>query len=231
MIQEISLVHLGIALIPTFIAIGIIFLWSQNYRSALYGVARMLIQLLMISYFLTYIFESNNAWIIVLVLSVMVTTSSWIALRTIPDNRWKLYKYTFASILVGGGIILLLITQEVLGIKPWYEPYYIIPLAGMIFSNAMNGVSLAAERFYAEREHKVSYKQARSSAFQVALIPSINSLFAIGIVSLPGMMTEQILSGVSPLITVHYQIMVMSMLFGASTIAVAYFLTLIKRVK
>jgi putative ABC transport system permease protein len=231
MIQEISLVHLSIALIPAFIAISIIFLWSQNYRSGLYGVARMLTQLLMIGYFLTYIFESNSAWIIIIILAVMVSTSSWIALRSIPNNRWKLYKYTFASILVGGGTTLLLITQGVLGIDPWYEPHYIIPLAGMIFSSAMDSVSLAAERFYAEKEHKASYQQARSTAFQAALIPSINSLFAVGIVSLPGMMTGQILSGVSPLIAVRYQIMVMSMLFGASTIAVACFLILIKRVK
>ena len=70
------------------------------------------------------------------------------------------------------------------------------------------------------------YTTARDTAMQTALIPIINSLFAVGLVSLPGMMTGQILSGVSPLIAVRYQIMVMAMIFGASGIATAVFLLL-----
>lgn len=231
MIQSIPLTQLAIAFIPALVAIVIMFAWSQNYLSALHGVIRMLVQLLMIGYFLSYIFESDNAWVIVLVLSVMVLASSWIALRTLSGDLWSLYKYTFISILLGGGFTLVLITQGVLAIEPWYTPKYIIPLAGMIFSNAMNSVSLAAERYFAETKRNVGYLEARNIAFQASLIPVVNSLFAVGVVSLPGMMTGQILSGVSPLIAVRYQIMVMSMLFGASTIAVACFLILIKRMK
>lgn len=230
MIQTISIFHLAIAFIPAFIAIAIMFYWSQDYRTAIHGVIRMLVQLLMIGYFLTYIFESDNAWVVILVLSVMVMASSWIALRSLHQDRWRLYKYSLASILLGGGFILILITQGVLLIDPWYSPQYIIPLAGMIFSQSMNSVSLAAERYFAEIKHKQSYIEARNTAFQAALIPMTNSLFAVGVVSLPGMMTGQILSGVSPLIAVRYQIMVMSMLFGAATIAAVCFLILIKRI-
>ena len=75
----------------------------------------------------------------------------------------------------------------------------------------------------------VTYKEARNTAMQASLIPIINSLFAVGLVSLPGMMTGQILSGVSPLIAVRYQIMVMTMIFGSSVISTAIFLTLIKK--
>ena len=231
MIQTIPLPHLAIAFIPALIAIVIMFAWSQDYKSALHGVTRMLIQLLTIGYFLTYIFESKNAWVIVLVLSVMITASSWIALRMVSENRWQLFQYSFISILIGGGSTLLLVTQGVLEIEPWYEPKYMIPLAGMIFSNAMNGISLAAERLFAEVERGLEYIEARSVAFQASLIPIVNSLFAVGLVSLPGMMTGQILSGVSPLIAVRYQIMVMSMIFGASAIAIVCFLLLIKRIE
>ncbi len=231
MIETIPLSNLAIAFIPALVAIVIMFYWSQNYLSALHGVIRMLVQLLMIGYFLSYIFESDNAWVIVLILSVMVLASSWIALRTLTGDRWRLYKYTLISILLGGGFTLLLITQGVLAIDPWYTPQFIIPLAGMIFSNAMNSVSLAAERYFAEIKRNVDYLEARNIAFQASLIPVVNSLFAVGLVSLPGMMTGQILSGVSPLIAVRYQIMVMSMLFGASTIAVACFLIIVKRMK
>ena len=127
-----------------------------------------------------------------------------------------------------GGTTLLLITQGVLHLHPWYLPRYLIPLAGMIFANAMNSVSLAAERFEAEIKRDVDYDQARNIALRASLIPIINSLFAVGLVSLPGMMTGQILSGISPLIAVRYQIMVMCMIFGAAGISSACFLTLVK---
>ena len=112
--------------------------------------------------------------------------------------------------------------------SPWFLPSYMIPLAGMIFANSMNCISLAAERLEAELERNVSFDSARNIAFQAALIPITNSLFAVGLVSLPGMMTGQILSGVSPFIAARYQIMVMCMMFGSAGISSALFLTLSK---
>jgi len=188
----------------------------------------MLAQLLLVGYCLAFIFETDSAWIVIAVLSVMVFTSSWIALRTLKTGRPALYKYALCAILLGGGTTLLLVTQAVLHLKPWYMARYFIPLAGMIFANAMNSVSLAAERLGAEISRNVHYEQARSIALRAALIPITNSLFAVGLVSLPGMMTGQILSGISPLIAVRYQIMVMCMIFGAAGISSAVFLRLAK---
>ena len=98
----------------------------------------------------------------------------------------------------------------------------------MIFANSMNAVSLAAERLFAEMERGVSFKEARKKALQAALIPITNSLFAVGLVSIPGMMTGQILSGVSPFIAARYQIMVMCMIFGSAGLSTALFLWLAK---
>lgn len=103
-----------------------------------------------------------------------------------------------------------------------------VPIAGMIFANTMNSVSLAAERLHAEIQHHDSYIQARNIAFQAAMIPVINSLFAVGLVSLPGMMTGQILSGISPFIAARYQIMVMAMIFGSSGLSAALYLTFVR---
>ena len=103
-----------------------------------------------------------------------------------------------------------------------------IPLAGMIFANSMNSISLAGERLEAEINRNIAYDQARIIALQASLIPITNSLFAVGLVSLPGMMTGQILSGVSPFIAARYQIMVMCMMFGSAGISTAIFLILIK---
>jgi len=229
-LQTIPLINLSLAFLPVLVTILILFKWSLNSSNALYAVSRMLVQLLLIGYFLAYIFESDSAGIVIIVLAVMVFASSWIALGTISKIRLQLYKYAFVSITIGGGVTLLLITQGVLTLDPWYSPQSMIPIAGMIFANAMNSVSLAAERLNAEIGRNVAYDEARKIALQSSLIPVINSLFAVGLVSLPGMMTGQILSGVSPLIAARYQVMVMCMVFGASGIATAYFLVLVKPV-
>ena len=156
----------------------------------------MLIQLLLIGYFLNYIFESNNASITISILALMMVAASWIGLRTIQGKRQVLFKFAFLAILVGGGLTLLIVTQFVLKLSPWYTPRYMIPLAGMIFASSMNGVSLAAERLKAELDREVKYSEAKGIALKAALIPITNSLFAVGLVSLPGMMTGQILSGI-----------------------------------
>ena len=227
-LQTISLFDLSLAFIPVLITIFILFKWSLRSSYALYAVFRMLVQLLLIGYFLTYIFKSDSSAIVLLILLVMVVASSWIALGTVTERRLELYKHAFISMAIGGGFTLLLITEGVMALDPWYSPQSVIPIAGMIFANAMNSVSLAAERLSAEVSRGVDYDSARKIALQSSLIPVINSLFAVGLVSLPGMMTGQILSGVSPLIAARYQIMVMCMVFGASGITTALFLVMVK---
>ena len=219
---------MALAFIPVLVVVGIFYKWSLNFRNALYAIFRMVVQLLLIGYFLIYIFESNNPWIVILTLAVMVFASSWISMHSIKTKRKVFYKRALFSITVGGGITLLLITQGVLDLHPWYWPRYMIPLAGMIFANAMNSVSLAAERLEAELARNVHYEKARSIALRASLIPITNSLFAVGLVSLPGMMTGQILTGISPLIAVRYRIMVMCMIFGSAGISSACFLLLAK---
>ncbi len=225
----IPLANLALAFIPVLAVAGILFLWSLDYRNALYAALRMLIQLLIIGYFLLFIFESDSVWLVIGVVAVMVSAGSWIALGSIAERRRALYIKALLSIALGGGFVLVLITQGVLDLAPWYSPRYLIPIAGMIFANAMNTVSLAAERFYSETQSRATYKQARDTAFRASLIPNVNTLFAVGVVSIPGMMTGQILAGVSPLIATRYQIMVMCMLFGTAGLASACFLTLLGR--
>lgn len=228
-IVTIEISSLVIILIPVFFVLWIQYKWAQNYKEGLYAVSRMLAQLLIIGYFLGYIFNTDKSWLVVLVLSVMVLASSWIALRTVKLQRKQLYWYVVISMLAGGGSILLLVAQGVLNLDPWYRPQYMIPLASMIFSNTMNCISLAAERYNEEFSNGKAYIEARNIAYRTALIPITNSLFAVGLVSLPGMMTGQILSGVDPLIAARYQIMVMAMIFASGGIASAVYLVLIKK--
>ncbi len=227
-IQTIPYTSLAYSFLPVLIVIAIIFRWGLNYSNAIYALSRMLVQLLLIGYLLAFIFSSNSIWIITGVLIIMVIFASWIALNNISTDRKYLFKHTLLSILIGGGGTLSLIILGVLDLQPWYSAQYLIPLAGMIFANSMNSISLAAERLDAEICRNNSYQTARNIAFNASLIPIINSLFAVGLVSLPGMMTGQILSGVSPFIAARYQIMVMCMIFGSAGLSTACFLTFTK---
>ena len=224
-----SLPQLALAFVPVAITLVILFRWSFGTGNALYALGRMLVQLLLIGYVLAWIFGAHSGWLIMLVLAIMLVASSWIAMGTVREHRWQLLRSSLVAISLGGGLTLALITQLVLQLEPWYLPRYMVPLAGMVFANGMTAVSLAAERLYAELGHGLPWEQARLAAYQAAMIPVINALFAVGLVSLPGMMTGQILSGVSPLIAARYQIMVMCMIFAASGISTAIFLALCRR--
>jgi putative ABC transport system permease protein len=227
-IQNIPIVNLTLAFIPVLVVIIIVWKWKIGHKNSIFAVFRMLLQLLLVGYLLTFIFNADKSWIVMVVLTIMLFSASWISLRTIKIPRKSIYMKCFGAISIGGGLILILITQGVLNLDPWYLPSYVIPLAGMIFANAMNSISLAGERLQAELERNVDYDKARVVALQAALIPITNSLFAVGLVSLPGMMTGQILSGVSPFIAARYQIMVMCMMFGSAGISSALFIIMTK---
>lgn len=230
-IQIIELNNLALMLLPVGVALVIFWRWSLGLGSTVYALGRMLLQLTLIGYLLVAIFRTDDAWIVMGILLVMLFFSGWIALRTIPRKRTQLLGYALGAIFLGGGVTLIFVTQGVLRLDPWYLPHYMIPLAGMVFANAMNSVSLAAERYYSERSEGLDIITARNKAMQAAMIPVINALFAVGLVSLPGMMTGQILSGVSPLIAARYQIMVMLMIFSASGLSTALFLYMVSKLK
>lgn len=225
----ITVPRLAISFIPVAIVVVLMWRWSHGYGRALQAIARMLLQLTLIGYVLVYIFQTESGLIISGVLTVMLAAASWIALNTVDLPKRSLFPASLISVLLGGGTTLLLITQGVLGLEPWYQPSYMIPLAGMIFAASMTNISLALERLHAELQNGIAFQRARDTAFRTSMIPVMNSFLAVGLISLPGMMTGQILSGVSPLIAVRYQIMVMCMIFGAAGLSTVCFLTLIRK--
>ena len=225
-LAAIPLVRLLPTAVPTVLLIVVLRLWSLKAWDAVYANLRMVIQLLAIGYVLTYIFEARNPLIVIAVIVVMMAASSWIALRPLQDKSAPAFLIVLVAIGSSGLCVLLIVTQLTLEMPRWFEPRYVVPLAGMIFANAMNTVCLAAERFAAERERDLAAVEARRTALEAALIPQINALLAVGLVSLPGMMTGQILSGIDPLVAVRYQIMVMLMIFGSAGMAAVVYLAL-----
>lgn len=228
-LATISIPRLALCFIPVAIVVVLMWRWGQGYGRALNAIARMVIQLTLIGYVLVYIFQTDSGLVISGVLTVMLVAASWIALNTVSQPKGPLFPASLYSVALGGGATLILITQGVLQLDPWFQPNIMIPLAGMIFSASMTNISLAVERLRSELDNQVAFKRAREIAFRTSMIPVINSCLAVGLISLPGMMTGQILSGVSPLIAVRYQIMVMCMIFGAAGLSTVCFLTLIRK--
>ena len=227
-VTTIPIASLLLGFLPVLLLIGIMRAWGLNALQAMYANVRMLVQLLLIGYVLTYIFETDEPALVVLVVVFMIAMSSWIALRPLTDRGIKPYSIVTIAIGVSGLGVLILITQIILELPRWFEPRFVVPLAGMIFANSMNTISLAGERFHAECGRGEDYLSARRLAMEAAMIPQVNALLAVGLVSLPGMMTGQILSGVEPLTAARYQIMVMCMIFSTAGLAAVLYMALKK---
>ncbi len=227
-VPPIPLSNLVLALLPVLVVMAVVIRWGLGMWTPLYATARMLVQLVAVGYVLKFLFLTDQPVVVLATLAVMLAIAGWIALRPVKRRSLRMYLRSVIAIGIGGCGTLALMTRGVLDLEPWYLAQKLIPLAGMSFTAAMNCVSLAAERLESETDGGVDYLNARQRAMRAALITVTNSLLAVGLVSLPGFMTGQILADVPPLIAARYQIMIMCMVFGAGGIAAAVYLALMR---
>ena len=225
-IPTIPVFNLALTAVPALAVVVIYYVWAMRAGTVLYSFTRMILQLILLGYVLNYLFAYDNVLTVSVVFAVMLLVSGWIALYSLKQKSAALYWKILLSIAAGGLTTLFFITQLVLELAPWFSVKYMIPLGGMAFSNAMNTVCLAAERLESDLAEGRDYETVRNAAFHAAMIPTINLLFAAGAVSLPGVMTGQVLSGVEPLVAVRYQVMIMSLVLGATGISTACYLVL-----
>ena len=191
---------------------------------------RMFIQLLVVGYVLHLIFALRTPLPVLLILIVMIGFAVQTIGARVKTKMPHFYRVVGTAILFGCGGMTFFFCSLVIGLEPWYDPRYLIPLAGMIIGNSMTGASLAVERLaseFRERRDEIETglclggsiqavsETAVRSAFRAALIPSVNAMAAMGLVFVPGMMTGQILSGTEPLIAVKYQIAIMCVITGS----------------
>jgi putative ABC transport system permease protein len=225
--QTIPIFNLLYMLFPLLIVAYFYYKWIGNSVEVPLATLRMVGQLILIGYVLNFLFANNSMWLGGLIILFMIAVSSLIALRNLEDKNLRSYTILFLAIALGGSFNLGIVLTFTLDLEPLYRPEIVIPLAGMIYANAMNAVALGAERFDNEMKSSL-YEDARRIAFKASMIPQINALLAVGLVSLPGMMTGQILSGVSPIVAVRYQIVVMAMVLGSSGISTILYLLMQK---
>jgi putative ABC transport system permease protein len=194
---------------------------------------RMVAQLFGVGYLLQLVFSIRSPLAVIAILLVMGCFSLQVIGARIGHKMPHFYRVMGTALLIGCGGVTFVFCGLVVRCSPWYDPRYLIPLAGMIIGNSMNSASLAAERLGAEiRERReevetaiclgATARQASATAvrlaFRAALMPTVNTMAAMGIVSIPGMMTGQILSGTEPVIAVRYQIAIMCAITGAVAI-------------
>lgn len=203
-------------------------------RQTLEGILRMTIQLFLVGLYLKYVFQLNNPFVSLLWVAVMLIVANLSILNKAGLKRGMFFWRSLAGIagstlLAGGWFILVAIRPE-----PIYDARYMVPIIGMILGNCLRGNVLSLERFYSgirknENEFmtylmlgatlREAVRPYLRDAVKAAVNPSIATMATMGIVSLPGMMTGQILGGVMPMEAIKYQIGIMICIFTAMVVA------------
>ena len=200
-------------------------------RRLLIASARTVVQLLLIGLVLQWIFAPGRQWYYVSALMVAMTLIAGIAAVRRIERRYRgIWLDSIVSIWASSWLMAAVAVFGVVQVQgaaenaSWYNPQYAVPLLGMILGNTLNGISLGLDRLGSDLASKrdqvdtllalgaTRWEAARSSvqhAVRVGMIPTINSMMVVGLVSLPGMMTGQLLAGVAPVHAVMYQIVIM----------------------
>ena len=195
------------------------------------ATGRTILQLAVLGYVLEFIFALDNLWAVLAIVSVILTISAIVARNRITQKIQQMLPLVWGSIFLS--TTLTIVYTNVLIIQPdrWFEPQYVIPLAGIVLGNAMNAAALAGERLvstmnasHLEIETHLSLGatpqqaivQYRKDAVRAGLIPTLNQMTLIGMVTLPGIMSGQLLSGVNAREAASYQILIMFMIAFAN---------------
>lgn len=199
------------------------------------GTLRCFVQLMAVGYVLRSIFQANKWYWVVLIIIVMITVAGFDSVRREKKKSPYTLPIVIGAIAAATISIMTLTVLFIVKVDYWYNPQYIIPMMGMLIGNSMNGASLLINRLKAEIKNNKDKIEARLSlgatskeavgehlrdSIQAAMIPSINSLMVVGLVSLPGMMTGQIIAGADPADSVRYQVVIMYMISASTAITV-----------
>lgn len=206
-------------------------------RQIISATLRMTIQLFIAGYLLTWVFDRPHFLTVLVILAVMLVFAVINAIRRINEHvPVPLRKVMAVSLVVGAVSSLAFFLVVIVGHGAWQEPRYVIPIAGMIVGNSMTGVALGASRLIQGMDDqrptieaalmlgatpRTGSRKVVQQAFDAAILPTVNTMVGIGIVSLPGMMTGQILAGEDPNVAIRYQIAIMVGIMAAVAMSVA----------
>jgi len=242
-IIQLTLYQLGAAFIFVIVLLIIVKIRKLKRETLLIiATLRMTVQLVIVGYVLVFLFDVSHPLLTVLVILIMEAFAIYTIIKRAGKHINKALKRIIVISMLSGTLIsVLYFIVVVIGLSPWYDPQYFIPIAGMLIGNAMTGISIGVNKLIQDMTtHKASIENALmlgatpkkaskhlvDQAFDAAIIPTINSMLGMGIIFLPGMMTGQILSGVSPLTAIEYQIAIMLGILGSVSLTVLLFVQL-----
>ena len=204
-------------------------------RSLILAAMRMVVQLLLVGGILEWLFKQHNPFIILLMAMLMASIAALAAVRSTKRRFVGIYLNSLLSVMASSALVTTIAIAGIIQPRPWFTPQYLIPLLGMVLGNTLNGVSLALDQLMEglesqkdQVESHLSLGASRWEACQdvvqnsvrLGMIPTINSMLVMGLVSLPGMMTGQIMQGASPATAVRYQIVVIFIIAAATALGI-----------
>jgi UDP-glucose/iron transport system permease protein len=203
-------------------------------KSLAVAALRTVIQLTLVGFILKWVFALEYAVAVIALGLIMTFLASRASVARSSRTFSGIRARAFFSLFVSGFITTAMVTGVIVGVDPWYKPQYVIPLLGMILGNGLNGLSLCMDTLLenlSEKRHEVELdlamgatrweaaRPALAEGVRRGMMPIINSMTVVGMVSLPGMMTGQILQGADPVNAIKYQVMVMFMIAAAVSVS------------
>ena len=219
-------------LIPAIISIALKLGLEKNLAVA---SVRTVVQLAFLGLILEWVFSADRWFFVVPMLAVMLFFAARAGVKRSSRRFPGAYLAAFGALALATSVTTFSVTEIVIGVDHWYEPQYVIPLLGMLLGNGLTGISLGLDRMLSDMTAQRRAIEARLAlgatlwraclpwvreGVRNGMIPIINSMMIVGLVSLPGMMTGQILAGVPPADAVAYQILIMFMIAAATALGV-----------
>jgi putative ABC transport system permease protein len=206
-------------------------------RTLAVAAARMVAQLLLAGLVLKFVFQQTSPAWTAAIAALMIGAAGYEALarQERKISGWQSLGLSTGTLFLVGTLSVLFAVGAVIRPSPWYMPHYVLPLLGMVLGNSLTGIALTLDAVTSNAAAQRGAIEARLSlgasrfaamdgvlrrALKTGLMPILNSMAATGVVSLPGMMTGQILAGLPPLEAAKYQIMIMFLLAGATAFGV-----------
>ena len=221
------------------VAVSVGLIISQGFgihKDIMWGSFRSLLQLTILGYVLLYVFKITSLFILIGILVVMALVAAHTGRGRIKRPFPGALTILWFSIMAGSFFTVAFTTLLTMHNPLALTPQYLIPMAGMMIGNTLNGLSLGAERLKGELASRrdrvecllafgatadIAVKDCVRSAFAAGMIPTINSLMVMGLVQIPGIMTGQVLAGLDPLIAARYQLIILFMIVAAKTITLS----------
>lgn len=201
-------------------------------RSLIISGVRMVVQLLLVGLVLKTVFELGSPWLVGAVLLAMLASAAW-ETRSRQQRRFAgHWGYSLgAATIVAATVPVTALAIAILHPSPWFAAQFSVPMFGIVLGNAMSGIAVSLNGFNTSiaREQRAIESQlalgatrgqalapVRRDALKSGIIPIVNQMSAAGIITLPGMMTGQVLAGMSPFEAAKYQVFVLFLLAGAT---------------